>query len=1033
MIKGMIKKGLCLVLTASIAVGAFFQGNNVYASEEAGSSVITGLDTSQNADTTANLVVYVNLKDSTHSHINSAYGKCFLEDANLEALFYGNDAKRSLRYYTNKISYGNVRVANIFPQYDSSTGKIIPITLDKTAEQYGSSVGEFSDVFVRDVVQKLASSGYVNANMILDRDNDGCIDNMTIVVACESGNTNTVFYGLSSSYAGVSYINNKRVAKYNIIPEGGAYMGTTQSGVIIHEYMHSLGFPDLYRSPVTPVGTWDIMSSVYLYLQYPLAYTRSYFGGWFNIPVVTADQKEYSIYSAEAGTSNSALKDNQAVILKTPYSDNEFFVVEYRKKTSTFDATEPFDATIYGSGLVIYRVNNNVDYKTNAGTAPYFMYVFRPGDKYNNGIEAAGGTPTYSYLSAESGRTSYGSSDLELSLEEGAITYSDGTNSGIVISNVGSTSGDSITFDISFTDLGNDFWTVDDSIKYSENLSQINTCIDSNGHMYVAEGFCLDNKLVINEIVNGKVAGSPIATITDYSAGGKIVEYGGDIYVAYIDKTYHFKLSKIWNGNVTKVYSTSSYVGNDVDLCAGKDGIYATYSSDDCNTVYTLKYDGTNCSLLENLSANYAANISITVMDNVPYVAFREFFSNEAVAVNAYINSKWTRVGNLSVKAVNLDIENDGKNIYLASCKSSFSSETLNNVWIYDGNSWNKFSENEYSAANVASCQLTVCNGVATIIFQEGSGKLKVAKLTGTAFENIGNDVAKANVQSFSGVFDGEKLYAMYCDCNNSDFVIKSHSIGAKEAVPEENVFTGLKYVDSTWYYYRNGKIDWNYNSLAYANNAWWYINNGVLDKTYTGLVPFRNQLWYVNFGKLDKTFAGKVNYNDETYSVKNGVGSKTSAYTGLKYNNGVWEYYTDGILDIEYKGVTVYNGNTWFIENGTISRKSGIWHQDGDIYYIIDGKVDISVYDLKYNDGSWYYFRRGRVDWSYNTLTYVNNTWWYVNHGKLDKTYTGLCLYNGKLWYVKEGKLDKCFKGTVMYEGKNYSVTDGVGVLEKN
>lgn len=39
-------------------------------------------------------------------------------------------------------------------------------------------------------------------------------------------------------------------------------------------------------------------------------------------------------------------------------------------------------------------------------------------------------------------------------IADNAITYSDGTNSGIVIENVGSASGDTITFDISFADDG---------------------------------------------------------------------------------------------------------------------------------------------------------------------------------------------------------------------------------------------------------------------------------------------------------------------------------------------------------------------------------------------------------------------------------------------------------------------------------------------------------------------------------------------------------------------------------------------------
>ena len=52
---------------------------------------------------------------------------------------------------------------------------------------------------------------------------------------------------------------------------------SSEQGVLIHEFMHSIGYPDLYRSSgaATPVGRWDIMASVSTFVQYPLSYLRS--------------------------------------------------------------------------------------------------------------------------------------------------------------------------------------------------------------------------------------------------------------------------------------------------------------------------------------------------------------------------------------------------------------------------------------------------------------------------------------------------------------------------------------------------------------------------------------------------------------------------------------------------------------------------------------------------------------------------------------------------------------------------------------
>ncbi|MDE6672810.1 MAG: immune inhibitor A [Ruminococcus sp.] len=56
---------------------------------------------------------------------------------------------------------------------------------------------------------------------------------------------------------------------------------TGAEGVLCHEFLHSLGYPDLYRNnrTGTPVGLWDIMAYDSVFLQYPLAYHRATISG----------------------------------------------------------------------------------------------------------------------------------------------------------------------------------------------------------------------------------------------------------------------------------------------------------------------------------------------------------------------------------------------------------------------------------------------------------------------------------------------------------------------------------------------------------------------------------------------------------------------------------------------------------------------------------------------------------------------------------------------------------------------------------
>lgn len=67
---------------------------NVYASS---------IDTDGN---TANIVVFINFADTTHNHIESYYGKCFMENPNIEELFNGlNEHPKALRQYLYNITY----------------------------------------------------------------------------------------------------------------------------------------------------------------------------------------------------------------------------------------------------------------------------------------------------------------------------------------------------------------------------------------------------------------------------------------------------------------------------------------------------------------------------------------------------------------------------------------------------------------------------------------------------------------------------------------------------------------------------------------------------------------------------------------------------------------------------------------------------------------------------------------------------------------------------------------------------------------
>lgn len=408
----------------------------------------------------SNLVIFVDFKDTTHNHGTLTGGAaCYTTEVGairaFEKLFNGDAANmRTLKQYIDKLTGGKIKMMNYIPQYDGS--RIVPIKLDFDASYYAGTANE--PRLIKDVADKLAAylksdSRFNSMNLDL-KDNNGTIDNVTIVVPTDSTYMENNFIGHMTTYtggAGAANIMNKSVGGYTIIPEGGSFTTTAKgAGMIIHEFLHSLGLPDLYRQRDVgdgiPVGQWDIMAAESSRIQYPLAYFRAKQGWISSLEEVTTDGS----FTLRAPTTADAISGKQAIVLKTDKNSDELFVVEYRRKSSGSNNND-YEAALYGSGLIIYRVNTTVEKLSNAKGGKDGVYVFRPNDTRSaNGESGSNSTIAQSFLSKESGRIAYGSSEPAASTAENAITYSDGTNSGIVIKNVGSANGDTITFDVEF-------------------------------------------------------------------------------------------------------------------------------------------------------------------------------------------------------------------------------------------------------------------------------------------------------------------------------------------------------------------------------------------------------------------------------------------------------------------------------------------------------------------------------------------------------------------------------------------------------
>lgn len=726
---------------------------------------VYGEETSEEAGQRCNVVLFVQFPEDQQEDYFNSHSERLTYDKGSE-LLTGFDAyerilngkgernRSSLSTYIDAISEGKLKIKNVFPQYDSA--RIVPITMDHAVDYYDSFSGEAG--FLEEAVSK--AKKMISTSEKVDLNGDQTVDNLTILVHHkENYSKESVFYPHKSDSPGSLTINGKYVGPYVIINTGNLWSTVEKQGLVCHEFLHTLGLPDLYRYQNKegvvnhPVERWDIMASSSMYMQYPLSWQRKQLG-WIDLPEKN-QSGTYTLYPP--GTKGK----NYSFIIKTPMSDTEFFVVEYRKQGDSL--SEELDSKIPGSGLIIYRVDTMKEELGNVAGDDY-LYVFRPENKDDL---------SQSFLSEEEGRTRFGSSDWSKGIRENAITFSDGSNSGIVIDQVGK-AGDSISFQLTLPNyeglaLWNRIFTQTDTGRYDIVSSE-------KGDLYVA----FENQQGIEVKKRAGNAWTAVGGRISNTYHPKLAAVGNDLYAVYAEgKEYKTVISKFENGSWNQIFKSAKAGNGQTAFIASGNSCYVVYDEED--KLQAKKVTGRSVADMGTVSGGLTAIAEpcMAMYEGKPVAVFRDVIGNKKLQVMRYDNGRWSVIKEIETKANAFSCCLNGDRLYLSSTNG-----TDIVLYEYDGRQWKSINTSQLPKGN--GCSLSLYEGNLSMgRLEDGQKTAKFYVRKGDKWSQYGNYITKAASDSdckFAAV--GEAVYgAVNCSNGLGIFLKGKEGQGAEGSV----------------------------------------------------------------------------------------------------------------------------------------------------------------------------------------------------------------------------------------------------------
>ena len=845
----------------------------------------------KNQGTLANLVICVQFSDSDDAH--DIFGKAEHWE---KVMGMYDTAKDSFKNYIKAISDQKLTINNLFPQQTQKDGKTIcaALRLDNNADYYKSN----ESALVLDVILAIQDGKIALGGEKLDYREPGVLDNLTIIVQGSASSMSDGFWPHSAVYSGYEEIGSGVLVRgYNLLNSDNLIRTLTSSvnvsgaqGTIAHEFLHTLGLPDLYRnSGGSPVGRWSIMASTLCYLQYPLEYCRELLG-WIQIPEITKSGT-YTIRVASGedqwgGAYPTALK------LKTAQSDSQFFVVEYRKK----EAGATYDSYIPSSGLLMYRVDNSIADHSNFRGENY-IYVFRPDVSDPEKAMDMQGTAYLSEnaaLDIEKGETSYGSTNLDAPFIENTLYYAGGKNSGIAISNAHySEDGELLIFDVEFADMsGGEYWQ-----QYGPTMSGMkgagaSLAMGDDGTLYAAT--CgSDGKLKLMQSRDGS-AWAQVTALggVDALPDAKLQWYQGSLYLAVMLSGGKPAAYRLVNGAWKQLWVSSDSYAMQPQWLEHQNTLYLGYVRSGTKTMALQKISGSGSALPSLTVSSYLCNPALCSWNGKIFAVYSDFMASKNTTKVAVCNAGgWSEVLDTGITA--------GK-LHAAAANASQLAVVAGNdagatkLFLYDGKQWK--SEDAALLRGTLGTQLFY-NG-SDLYASYISGKeqqMVLQKKTSSGWKQVGKAIASpADSSASAATFAKGVCYAAYIAQGTQNFLVRFHKLDPSSIVdppkPKDDYTLSLTlagtpsnskiYVDGRAYQaQRSGSTLKVTLSDGRAKTATYYETNAQG-------IPTGMQVWLLSFAGGKYTAQRQDALKDLlTY---HGFSIRISGDTGIRFKTGI-------------------------------------------------------------------------------------------------------------------------------------------------